>query len=195
MVKFIGVLIFSLITLVSYAQELDQAFFDVFELDKKLVVKAKLPSTIKNALLSSYPTLKNAAAQADLETGLLVYLRQHLEIISKNDSLIYLERIEELPQTGEEQENLYLLVYGNYQDFKRIKNTCLFETNKEQQNFHIVELPDKTKLEMTTNKKNPSFKVKSPSLLQNRYIIPGIGLLIFGLILWFAKKRWIKKWW
>ena len=190
MKKYLLVFALFMMNVVCYAHEPNQAFFDVFELDKKLVVKAEFPWTIRNVLLNTYPTLKNAETKEAMEAGLLAYLKEHIEITSTQNRNFILERIQELPNTGHSHGSLYLLVFDNYAPIKAIKNTCMFETYKDQQNFHVVEHPNKIKREYVTQQDSSSFVLEEPSN-NNKYWISIVGVLvvILGAIFLFLKRN------
>ena len=76
--KFILLIInMSIISWSSYAHAPNEAFFEIFESNKDLLIKVEFPWTIREALLAARPELKEAKTTEEMTQGLLSYLQEH----------------------------------------------------------------------------------------------------------------------
>lgn len=155
----------SLISWSNYAHAPNEAFFEFFESNNQLLIKAEFPWTIREALLTARPELQTAQTTEEMMTGLLSYLQEHLELRNEQNQPILIQSIKAAPNTnGHGHGSVYMLMLGKNQWISSIKNTCMFEAYSDQTNFHSIEVEHAPVLKFVTNKENAIYKIsKNPS--------------------------------
>ena len=94
------ILSMSIISWSSCAHAPNEAFFEFFESDKQLLIKAEFPWTIREALLAARPELKKAQTTEEMMAGLLSYLQEHIEVRNEQNQLIQIQSIKAAPNTN-----------------------------------------------------------------------------------------------
>lgn len=147
----------SIVSWSSYAHAPNEAFFELFESDHKLVVKVEFPWTIRNALLEAMPKLNEADTKEQMDAGFHSYLQQNIQIKDINDQVFNLVRVQALPNSGHSHGSQFLLIYGPYKVVKSIRNTCMFNSYDDQKNYHTFSLPNMEVTEFVTTAQEPSY--------------------------------------
>ena len=185
----------SIISWSSYAHAPNEAFFEFFESDKQLLIKAEFPWTIREALLAARPELKEAQTTEEMTAGLLSYLQEHIEVRNEQNQRIRIQSIKAAPNTnGHGHGSVYMLLLGENQWISSIKNTCMFEAYSDQTNFHSIEAGT-TKLKFVTNKEKAKYTIQTNFSTTKQqdfsitYILIGIGSIVSLLIIALWRKR------
>ncbi|CAA6824417.1 MAG: Unknown protein [uncultured Aureispira sp.] len=187
----------SIISWTSYAHAPNEAFFEFFESNNELLIKAEFPWTIREVLLAARPQLKNAQTKEDMTAGLLSYLQEHLELRNAQNQQILIKSIKAAPNTnGHSHGSVYMLLLGKNQWISSIKNTCMFEAYSDQTNFHSIEVANASTLKFVTNKERATYTIKTnlaESVTEQRsktYILIGLAILfcLIILVLWAKRK-------
>lgn len=185
----------SLISWSSFAHAPNEAFFEFFESDKQLLIKAEFPWTIREALLAARPNLKTAQTTEEMTAGLLSYLQEHIEVRNEQNQLIPIQSIKAAPNTnGHGHGSVYMLLLGENQWISSIKNTCMFEAYSDQTNFHSIEA-NTTRLEFVTNKEKTTYTIQQnlpiskPENFPISYILIGMGSILALLIIVLRAKQ------
>jgi hypothetical protein len=167
-----------------YSHESNKAFFKITQNDKKIIINAEFPWTIRKALIEYNPQLENATTKEDFIYSLKKYLKQNLSLKDNNDVIIELTKLTEIENPGHSHQSNYLLEYrGN--NLQNISNTLLFNINNVQKNYHQI-IINNTELKFITSTKHPIFK-----LPKKEFSIYWILLLIIPMmvILFFVIKK------
>lgn len=187
----------SIISWSSYAHAPNEAFFEFFESDKQLLLKAEFPWTIREALLAARPELREAKTTEEMTAGLLSYLQEHIEVRNEQNELISIQSIKSVPDVnGHGHGSVYMLLLGKNQWISSIKNTCMFEAYSDQSNFHSIELDNAPTLKFVTKKENAIYTIQTNvPVAKNQevplaYFLIGIGsiLCLFLIALWAKRK-------
>lgn len=185
----------SLISWSSFAHAPNEAFFEFFESDKQLLIKAEFPWTIREALLAARPNLKTAQTTEEMTAGLLSYLQEHIEIRNEQNQRIRIQSIKAAPNTnGHGHGTVYMLLLGENQWISSIKNTCMFEAYSDQTNFHSIEA-NTTRLEFVTNKEKATYTIQQnlpiskPENFPIPYILIGMSSILALLIIVLRAKQ------
>jgi hypothetical protein len=187
----------SIISWTSYAHAPNEAFFEIFESNNELLIKAEFPWTIREALLAARPQLKDAQTTEEMTAGLLSYLQEHLELRNEQNQQIVIKSIKAAPNTnGHSHGSVYMLLLGKNQWISSIKNTCMFEAYSDQTNFHSIEVTNAPALKFVTNKEKALYtiKVKFPESVNQKnamsYVLIGTAIFFCLIImaLWARKK-------
>jgi hypothetical protein len=189
----------SIISWSSYAHAPNEAFFEIFESNKDLLIKVEFPWTIREALLAARPELKEAKTTEEMTQGLLSYLQEHIEVRNELNELILMQSIKSVPNVnGHGHGSVYMLLLGKNQWISSIKNTCMFERYSDQKNFHSIEVANAPTLKFVTKKEKAIYTIQpnisnsnsQPQSSLVTYILIGIGsiLSLFIIIFWIKKK-------
>ena len=181
----------------SSAHAPNEAFFEFFESNKQLLIKAEFPWTIREALLVARPELKMVQTTAEMTAGLLSYLQEHLELRNEQDQLILIQSIKAAPNTnGHGHGSVYMLMLGKSQKIRSIKNTCMFEAYSDQTNFHSIEVANAPVLKFVTNKEKAIYTIQTnlPKSTNQKIsfscILIGVGgVFCFLIIALWAKRK------
>jgi hypothetical protein len=186
----------SIISWSSYAHAPNEAFFELFESNKQLLIKVEFPWTIREALLAARPELKTAQTTEEMTAGLLSYIQEHLKVRNEQNEPILIQNIKVAPNTnGHGHGSVYMLLLGENQRISSIKNTCMFEAYSDQTNFHSIEVANAPSLEFVTNKENVIYTIQAniPAFTNQKfsvtYILIGLGSLFCLLMLAYWTKR------
>lgn len=171
----------------SYAHAPDEAFFDIFESKGNLVVQIEFPWTIRKALLQAYPHLEQAQTQAEMEAGLLDYLKQNIQILDQQKQAFQLQSLIPIPNTSTHGHGtLYQLNFDEYRPIHSIQNSIMFNSYPNQVNYHMLHT-SKTALKFTTNQQVPSFVISAAATPPSNWllytIITSLVFAILGVIL------------
>ncbi|BDS14946.1 DUF6702 family protein [Aureispira anguillae] len=178
--KYILIGVMSIISYASCAHAPNEAFFELFESEGKLLIKAEFPWTIRKVLLDAFPQLNNAKSQEEMDQGFLAYLQQRIHLLDEKNQLIQIQKILKAPNpNGHGHGVVYLLVLESFSTIKSIQNTCMFEAYPNQQNFHTLEVNNKKVINFVTSHDAPLYFFQSGT----NYLlwIGGIlGILLVG---------------
>lgn len=187
----------SIISWSSYAHAPNEAFFEVFESNKQLLIKVEFPWTIREALLAARPELKTAQTKAEMTAGLLSYLQEHLEVRNEENQRILIQSIKVAPNTnGHGHGSVYMLLLGKNQWISSIKNTCMFEAYSDQTNFHSIEVANAPTLKFVTNKEHSIYTIQTNTPTATKpqfsftYLLIGVVsvMCLFSIALWRKRK-------
>lgn len=187
------ILSMSIVSWSSSAHAPNEAFFEFFESNNQLLIKAELPWTIRQILLTAKPELKAAKTKQQMQAGLLAYLQENLEVRNEKNEAITIKSIKAAPNTnGHGHGVVYMLMLGKNQYISSIKNTCMFDGYTDQTNFHRIEREDRSVLEFMTNKANTTYKIQlSTTEIQgssaSSLTVASLGGLLFLLVFLFLK--------
>lgn len=179
----------------SYAHAPNEAFFEFFESNGQLLIKAEFPWTIREVLLAAKPALKAAKTKAQMQAGLLAYLQEHLDIRNEKNEAITIKSIKLAPNTnGHGHGVVYMLILGKNQYISSIKNTCMFDTYSDQTNFHRIEIGEYAALEFITNPANGTYNVKNSTVndqerSKTSFTFASLGGILFLLIFLLLKRN------
>lgn len=183
--KYLIVLLLSL-PLLGLTHSPDEAFFTIHESNDTLIVKAELPWTAKQGLLTFSPELKASKKISDYKNAFFQYVQSSFLIENDLGNLLNLISVDEIHIEGAhtDQNNFIFKFLGNSP--RKITNTILFNTFKSQQNYHYLS-NEKSNTHITTTE-NPSFKI--PQKNYTLFLLIGIALvLILSGTLYYTRKK------
>ena len=186
---FLLILFISISTL-GFAHDANKAFFKIQQKENIVEVQAEFPWSIRNAVVEAYPRLESSKNQEDFDAAFFEYVKSNFQL-RQNNSVLELISIEYDTQQGHSHQSNFVFVFeGNQVD--SIKNTMMFNTYVNQENYHDI-LLDTGHIKFITSKDSSSFQMESSSQTSFGNTI-AIGLLIvvvivIGLFLYIRLKK------
>ena len=186
---FLLILFISISTL-GFAHDANKAFFKIQQKENIVEVQAEFPWSIRNAVVEAYPRLESSKNQEDFDAAFFEYVKSNFKL-RQNNSVLKLISIEYDTQQGHSHQSNFVFVFeGNQVD--SIKNTMMFNTYVNQENYHDI-LLDTEHIKFITSKDSSSFQMESSSQTSFGNTI-AIGLLIavvivIGLFLYIRLKK------
>ena len=180
------VVVLSLVSILSWGHEPNEAYFVIKNTGSTIEVEAEFPWTIRNVLLQYDKSLENATTKDAFEKAFFSYAKENLVFFDIDNNQLKLLSIKELPRVGHSHGSRFLFVFkgGKYQ---KIKNKLMFSLYDNQQNHHeLITFENLTK-NYSTTKNNPIFELKTKS---NKGLIWGIigAVLFVGLVVIIVRK-------
>lgn len=145
----IFLLLLSVYGLITFAHEVNKAYFNFTVKDHLVEVEAEFPWTMRNALLNFNPKLENSSNKQDFEDSFTEYIRQNLILKSSNGSNLELISFKELERKGHGHQNNYLIVFEG-QNLFEITNTIMFNLYNNQVNFNSIKTGSSERVFETT---------------------------------------------
>lgn len=154
----------------------NEAFFEIFESDDQLLLKAEFPWTIREVLLTAKPELKMAQTTAQMEAGLLAYIQERLSIKNEKNQIVKMQTIQVAPVVnGHGHGSVYILRLGKNEGIRSVNNTCMFEAYINQVNYHSIKLRNMDTLKFVTHSQQSIYTIPKPKAANRNFLMISIG--------------------
>ncbi len=162
----------------SFAHDVSKVNFKIETLSDQIKVTVDLPWTLKDALETYDPSLKEDKSRENFNRVLKNYVATHFILWSTANEKIPLKSVTTAPVGDKHVHGAYFNFFFELDDIGRIENTFLFETNQSQHNKNQIKLNDTWFcFETTTAKKN--IQLCSSKNLNTRSIVLAIVFIVF----------------
>jgi flagellar biosynthesis chaperone FliJ len=170
---------------IGYAHDSDKAFFQIIQKNNFVEVNAEFPWTLRNALLTYAPKLKETKDKKEFEKALFEYIKSSFIITDIDKNILELLSVNEIKSAGHSHQNTFVLVYEQGVPFQ-ITNTIMFNINDNQENYHNITV-NKKSFKYLTSKNKPEFNLIQQKKESHYWFI--ILIILFCTILVYIKTR------
>jgi len=125
------------------------AYFNIEQIEGRVIIHAELPWTIRNALLIFSPKLEKSKSKEEFEKAFFIYVKSNLILTDFNGINLDLISVYEVKKNNHSHQTNYIITYKGI--LHQVQNSILFNVNSNQINHHTFENSASKLIFKTTN--------------------------------------------